>query len=296
MSIGVAGLIARLKSMPRLLLFRRQPEPYLTNWKDYYHVLRIHPQADTATIAEAYARLMRVCRTLLSLKTQQTDFFAQRIIDTEEAYRILSDETRRAAYNKVLRAGGTAYQPSGNEEMDQLVTLMLKQMAKGRARRWVWPSWVRPTARTVAIATVVVVLLTAGGSSLAFARPQSALAKPFRGVAITIAETAAGAIGLIDDIRGVAADFERSVVSMSVQSMRITEGVKVVPAVTVSTNDMSVFPSKEHCLFPDYVDRRYSQFKYTVDSAGIVTVDTSWVTTDALLAEIRGRLAELGAE
>jgi len=192
--------------------------------------------------------------------------------------------------------GGMAYQPSGNEEMDQLVTLMLKQMAKGRARHWVWPQWVRPTARAVAVAALAIVLLTAGGSSLAFARPQSTLAKPFRGVAITIAGTAAGAIGLIEDIRGVAADFEMSVVSTSVQVMRITEGVKVVPSVVVPTNDMSAFPSMEHCLFPDYVDRRYSQFKYTVDSMGIVTVDTSWAATDALLAKIKGRLAELEGE
>lgn len=296
MSVRVASLIARFKVwLPRFGQLGK-PEPYLTDWKHYYQILRVDPEADAATIAAAYQRLTRIYRALLSLKSQQTDFFAQTIADTDEAYQILSDEVRRAAYNRVLKSGGMAYAPSGNAEMDQLVTLMLKQMAKGRARQWVWPRWLKTTARGVAAAIVVIVLVASAGSSLALARPESALARPFRGVAIAIAETTAGAIGLIEEVRGVAADFERAVISQSVQAMRVTEGVKVVPAVAMSTNDMSIFPSKEHCLFPEYVDRRHSQFKYTVDSKGIVTVDSSWAITDALLAKIKDLLRRLEAQ
>ena len=78
--------------------------------------------------------------------------------------------------------------------------------------------------------------------------------------------------------------------------MRVTEGLKVVPAVTVSTNDMACFPSLEHCLFPDYLDKRFSQFRYTVNSDGIVNVDTSGATTDALLEEIEQWLNRLKEE
>lgn len=143
---------------------------------------------------------------------------------------------------------------------------------------------------------LVIVLVTAGGSSLALARPESALAAPFRGVAIAVAEASAGAISLIEEARAVAASFERSVVSTAVQSMRITDRLPIVPAVGTPTNDMAYFPSKEHCLFPDYLDRRYSQFKYTVDSNGIVTVDSSWAITDALLAKIEDLLRRLEAQ
>ena len=69
--------------------------------------------------------------------------------------------------------------------------------------------------------------------------------------------------------------------------------MKRVPLVTVSTNDMTCFPSREHCLSPDYLDKRFGQFKYTVDSKGIVSVDTSWATTDAFLEKIKQLLDRL---
>ena len=66
-----------------------------------------------------------------------------------------------------------------------------------------------------------------------------------------------------------------------------------VPLVTMSTNNMTCFPSREYCLFPDYLDKKFSQFKYTVDSKGIVSGDTSWVTTDAFLEKIKQLLDRL---
>lgn len=114
-----------------------------------------------------------------------------------------------------------------------------------------------------------------------------------RGIAITLTKASAGAIGLIEDVRGIAATSERKIVSTALQSMRVEEGLRRVPLVMVSTNDMARFPSREYCLFLDYLDRRFSQFKYTVDSKGIVSVDTSWATTDAFLDNIKRLLDRL---
>lgn len=301
MSGRVANLIVRLKTVPWLQFPAevREPEPYLTEWKHYYQLLRISPEADEPTVASAYWRLTRLYYKLLSQKTQETEFFAARMADTDEAYGVLSSKTRRAAYDRVLREKAIPYEPPVKDEIDRLVTLVSEQMTADDGRNWRFLQWSRAIRQAVLIAVLVIVLVMAGGSSLAFARSESPLAAPFRSVVSTIATiagTSAEAIGLIDDVYGVAASFERSVISTAVQSMRVTEGIEDVPVVTVPTNDMSIFPSKEHCLFPDYVDRQYSQFKYTVDSNGIVTVDTSGATTDALLKKIEGLLRRLEAE
>ena len=292
----VIGLIARLRPWLPRLGRPGKPEPYVTDWKDYYRILRVDSEADCATIAAAYRRLMHVYRVLLSSKSQQTEFFTQQIGDTEEAYQVLSDGGRRAAYNRVLQSSGMAGAPSGNEEMDHLVTLMLKQMAKGKPRHWLWPRWMKTVSRAALMTVLVVVLVTSAGTSLALARPESAAAAPFRGIASAIAETSAGAISLIEEVRAVAASYERSIVSTAVQSMRITEGLSTMSAVGAPTNDMAVFPSREHSLFPEYLDRLYSQFKYTVDSQGIVKVDSSWATTDDFKAKIKDLLSRLEAE
>lgn len=292
----VIGLMARLKLWLPLLGRPGKPEPYVTDWKDYYQALRVDPEADSATIAAAHRRLMHVYRVLLSSRSQHTEFFTQQISDTEEAYQVLSDKGRRAAYNKILKQGSEVHTNPGDAEMDRLVALISMQMAKGKVRSWLYLRWIQAVGRAALIATIVVVLVTSAGTSLALARPESTAAAPFRGIAGAIAGTSMGAISLIEEVRAVAASYESSIVSQSVQAMRLLEGVKVVPAVGAPTNDMASFPSKEHSLFPEYLDRRFSQFKYTVDSRGIVRIDTSGATTDALLAKIKDLLRRLEAE
>ena len=145
MSVSVANLIARLKAVPRLRLSKRSAAtaPYLTDWKHYYQLLRISPDAAAATIASAYKRLTRVYRKLLSSKTQETQFFAARIADTEEAYRVLSSQSRRAAYDQVLREKAIAYEAPVSDEIDRLVTLIAGQMAPGEGKSWRFPRWSR---------------------------------------------------------------------------------------------------------------------------------------------------------
>lgn len=149
MSVRVANLIARLKVVSRLRLSGQsgEQEPYLFDWKHYYQLLRISPEADEATITFAYKRLTRVYRKLLSLKTQKTEFFAGRIADTEEAYRVLSSKVRRAAYDQVLRGKAIAYEAPVSDEIDRLVTLIAEQMAQGEGKSWRLPRWSRAKSR-----------------------------------------------------------------------------------------------------------------------------------------------------
>ena len=163
----------------------------------------------------------------------------------------------------------------------------------GRWVNWRIPGWGKVTRRVVLGVVITLLAIFLGGTSLAFAKPEHALATPFRGVAITVVKTSTGAISLIEYIRGIAATHERNIVSTALQSMRVDEGLEWVPQVTAPTNDMARFPSEEYHLFPDYLETGLSQFRYTVDSKGIVSVDTSWATTDAFLKKLRQLLERL---
>lgn len=146
------------------------------------------------------------------------------------------------------------------------------------------------------VTALVAVVVFVGGTSLAFVRPQSALAAPFRGIAEMLAQVTVVAGDIIDDVRGATAGYERQTVSTALQAMRVVDRIATVAPVTAPTNDMSDFPSAANSLYPEYLDRRYSQFNYTVSAYGNVTVDTSVATTDAFLERIMGWLASLPAE
>jgi len=146
------------------------------------------------------------------------------------------------------------------------------------------------------VVTVVTLFILMMGSSIALAKPEYALVNPFRGITATLMQASSGAFGLIEDVRGVASAYECNIVIEAVQSMRVVEDLAEVPAVTVPTNDMMHFPSTEHALFPDYLAKRYSQFKYTVDSKGIASAGTSGATTDAFLVRIDQLLDRVSGE
>ncbi|MFC1966970.1 hypothetical protein ACFLWI_08580, partial [Chloroflexota bacterium] len=161
---------------------------------------------------------------------------------------------------------------------------------------WIMPRWGKIAQQAILILVIVILSVVAGGTSFAFAKPENTAATPFKGVAIVILESSSAAINLVDDVRGVTVMYEYSIVSETLQLMRVTEGVIEVPPVTVPTNDMACFPSTECPLFPDYLQSRFSQFKYTVDSKGIVSVNTSGATTDTLLRKIVLLINRLGGE
>jgi len=159
------------------------------------------------------------------------------------------------------------------------------EVASKRGNRRVL-GWNKTAKRAVLIAAISLILIFVGGTSFASVKPEHPLATPFKSEAITVLETSSEAIDLIDDISRVVATYERNIVSTMLQSMRVIEGSREVPPLIVPTNDMARFPSAEYPLFPEYVEKRFSQFKYTVDNNGIVSVDASGATTDAFLEKI----------
>lgn len=276
-------------------------EPYEEGWKDYYKILRLTPAAGPQEIKEAYQRLAHLYQDVLSDSARDSEIFTMGMRDITEAYEILSEPARRAEYDRILETEHSpqeieAVKPVG-EEIADLMAVVDRDMSKRKMQRTRRvPGWTRVVQQVVVIAVISLLVIVTGGSSFAFAQPENTLATPFKGVAIAVAETSSNIINLIEDIRGVVASYERNIIATSLQSMRILEGVREVAPVTVPTNDMASFPSPQHPLYPEYLDRRHSQFKYTVDSAGAVEVDTSGATTDALLRKIEQVLSRLEEE
>ena len=269
------------------------------NGKDYYEILKVSPDAEPAEITVAYERLASLYQHLLSIMPD-VSIYSERMADINEAYEVLSEPASRAAYDSTFDAKYESQDAEAEgpttEEIADSMELLAQEVSKRKMRKtWRLPGWSKVAQRAVLIAVVSIFLMIGGGSSLAFAKPEHTLATPFKGVATTVVGASFEAISLIEDSRGLIATYERGIISTALQSMRVTEGLKEVPTVTVPTSDMKCFPSPEHPLFPDYLDKRFSQFRYTVDSTDIVSVDTSGATTDAFLEKI-GQLLERLAE
>lgn len=265
-------------------------------WKDYYKILRTNPSAKSEKIAENYERISRICREALSERSIPLYSIMRR--EADEAYQVLSDPTSRANYDYIFWLKWNA----DNTEFDELskidlisLSQSITQEVSDLEKRLKWRNIQLNPLQKKVLRVVAIVLLSifVGGTSLAFVNPEHVLAAPFRGVAITVSKTVVGAVELIEVVRGVGATSERKIVSTTLQSMRIQEDMKIVPAVTVPTNDMACFPSQECCLFPDYLDKRFSQFRYTVNSKGIVSVDTSWAATDDFIENIKQSIERL---
>ena len=275
-------------------------EHYKTNWKDYYEVLGVSPNAELKVINEAYKQLKHVFYDLSSKQTRESSYFLVKTADIEEAYEVLSDYARRFAYDKVFKAKS---HPKEEEAWGQITiekveaqgpitieTVFNNQKVSEVQRRKVdrrFRMWEKITRRAVLAMVVLLLLILVGGTTFAFAQPENTFASTFKGMAATLTETCYQAVGLILDIRHVVAGYERNIISKALESMKVAEHLDQIPEVSIPTNDMAYFPSEEHCLFPDYLDRRFSQFKYIIDSNGIVQVDASGVTTDALFNGIK---------
>ena len=267
-------------------------------WKDYYQILRISPSAEFTAITEAYQRLSQIFRKELTGEEIHSPLYSQMLVEVNEAYKVLSDPINRTPYDRAfwLRYNATnlGIEESAKYELVDISLSIPGKLSETIRGVTLKIPLVNRTTRPMVIAVLVILLsVLLGGTSFAFAKPGHPMAAPFRGVAITLTEASSGSVALIEDVRGIVATHERSVVSTALQSMRLEEDLKEVPAGTVSTNDMAVFPSPEHPLFPDYLDRKFSQFKYTVDSKGIISVDTSGPITDAILYKIERTLDRL---
>lgn len=265
-------------------------------WKDYYKILRTNPSAKSETIAENYERISRICREALSERSIPLYSIIRR--EADEAYQVLSDPINRANYDYIFWLKWNADNTEFNElsKIDLIIlSQTITQQVSDFEKRLKWRLIQLSTVQKKVLRAAAIVLLSMfiGGTSLAFTNPEHVLATPFRGIAITASKTVVGAVELIEVVRGVGATSERKTVSTALQSMRVQESMKIVPAVTVPTNDMAGFPSQESRLFPDYLDKRFSQFRYTVNGKGIVSVDTSWATTDDFIENIKQLIERL---
>ena len=275
-------------------------EKYKVNWKNYYQILQVSPDSDRKAIIAAYERLALQCQQLTSQGANGGQYHTiamDDIDDIYEAYEALSDPSRRAAYDRAFKTkrsfpGVETEELTEDKIVDSVMSVFLESPGEGKgAVRW------SGLAHYVTVITVILVLVVVtGAGSFAFAKPEPILPAPFRGIASTIGEASSSAISLLEEVRGVVATYERNIISTAIQSMRVIEDLRVVPEVTTPTNDMASFPSQENSLFADYLDKRFSQFRYTIDSKGIVSVDKSTATTDTFLEKIRKQLVGLTEE
>lgn len=265
---------------------------YPDEWKDYYGSLGIGPNSDAEAINEAYEHLSYIYTEVLSDKTKSIPLYSMMYKEATEAYRVLSDPDVRMTYDRVywLKCNGCDMDTdeSATSEIVGLSDSITREVTESLGKlTWKLPGLSRTHRRVITAVIAVFLLIGICGTSLAFTSPDHALATPFRGTALAVARVSSGALGIIDDVRSVGAMSEQQVISTMVQLMRIQDGVKYLTPVMQPTNDMASFPSPENSLYPEYIDRRYSQFRYTMDSNGIVTVHTDWAVTDPLLERIK---------
>ncbi len=144
--------------------------------------------------------------------------------------------------------------------------------------------------RVVFIVIISLFFLILGKSHFTFAQAGDSMEFSFMNSKMSIAESSALSLSLIEAAQDISALYEHNVISSALQAMRVIEGVKAVPAITLATNDMANFPSAEHSLYPHYLAKRYSQFKYTVDGDGIVGIDAASPTMVYHLEQIEDSL------
>jgi len=99
----------------------KQPD----DWKDYYKILRIGPNAEPKTVTEAYERLSHIYHEALSDETKHIPLYSLMLREANEAYQVLSDPISRTAYDRVfcLRYNvESAEIPEPNKQ--EIITLM----------------------------------------------------------------------------------------------------------------------------------------------------------------------------
>ncbi len=147
---------------------RRREQP------DYYAVLEVSPQASQLEIAAAYARLCEMYhhgRTVDAAPELQA-LAAQRRDQIEHAYRVLTDEERRAAYDRrhgfrhAADPGGFDYTPlppaRGRERTDRPVAAERRQGGAGIRSRGGPLAWLLPLGFGAVLLAVLLLLLLSG--------------------------------------------------------------------------------------------------------------------------------------
>lgn len=135
-------------------------------------------------------------------------------------------------------------------------------------------------------ALILLVMISAGGSPAILAKQEGNLTGSLTDIYQSFIGLSPEETTSMNDIREIVARYEGGIVSEALQAMRLSEDLLIVPQVKYPTNDMALFPSPDYPLFPDYLSSRFSQFFYTVDKKGDISIDTSMATTTVPLDNI----------
>ncbi|MFC1872781.1 DnaJ domain-containing protein [Chloroflexota bacterium] len=271
-------------------------EPYSINWKNYYEILQVGYNANSWNISTSYRRLIHLYQTSLSNSINESSYYFELTDNTHEAYRVLSNPNRRRMYDQLFKAKYQSEMAKDPivKEIVRLSGLVDRYVAgrktPGAIRRPILPVALK---RSIIIGISMCLLFLLTSTSFTIAKPADPVAQALNEPALWILRQTSDAFSLIEKSRAVAADSERSIVQSSINAMRMVEDVGNISPVTILNNDMSCFPSENYPLFPQYLDRQHSQFRYTIDENGNITVDASTATTDNLLEIIGQSIAQL---
>jgi len=136
--------------------------------RDYYSILQVNPSASQEAIEAAYQRLSKIYDPQVSKKRKA----AERRLEIEEAYEVLSDRKRRAEYDR-LRARG--WRPGQPLKEERPATGIFAWMGNPYA----FASMVASGVVIILVAIVVISVLDTGGTAAPNPTPSAAaLATP----------------------------------------------------------------------------------------------------------------------
>lgn len=104
-------------------------EQYELNWKNYYEILQVSPNAEPPVITAAYRRLAQAYHP----DTSKSAVTSARMADINEAYDVLSDSIRRAAYDHVFRTKYPPLEAETGEPTEEEIIIGLMRFAAEKA-------------------------------------------------------------------------------------------------------------------------------------------------------------------
>ncbi len=274
-------------------------ETYAADWKDYYKILGIPPGSTSLKVIIAYRQMVHLFDNSISETARNSSLYLEMFNNIKEAYQVLINRKRRKVYDQLYTAKAISMQAKDpmTREIVQISGVMddyLKtRQSQGQPRRWHLPVELR---RVIIILAAAAVLAVFSGTSFAMAQPSNEISKIFKYPAIFTLRTGHHIIELFEVVRATAANYERNIIQTAVNSMRVIDNIEVIRPTTEYTNDMAAFPSLQNPVFPQYLDKRFSQYRYTINEFGILEVDASTATTARLLRNITSIIRELESE